>query len=217
MAGGGWNWFRMIYIVVSTSASHRRPIRLIGCLSDIEAEHRERDLLLDMGQKDALTGILNRAAGERQIREALRGCAQGLLLLIIDIDRFKFFNDSFGHLCGDDVLRRFGAALTEVFGDGALLCRWGGDEFVVLFRRAGGDGVTAAAIERLRAIMSDYRFLGEKIPVALSIGGAVSGGGSSLESLFSAADIALYEVKNSGRDGFMISETDAAGNSNGEK
>ena len=217
MADGEWKWFRMIYIVVSTAASHRRPIRLIGCLSDIEAERRERDLLRDMGQRDALTGVLNRAAGERRIREALREGAPGSLLLIIDVDHFKRFNDRFGHLCGDDVLRQFGAALKEVFGDGALLCRWGGDEFVVFLRHAGDEETTVAEIERLRAMMSVYKFRGSETPVTLSIGGATAGVCSSLESLFGAADTALYAVKNRGRDGFIISGLDEDGNGHDER
>lgn len=207
MAGGGWNWFRMIYIVVSTEESHRRPIRLIGCLSDIESERRERDMLLDMGQKDALTGLLNRAAGEKQICEALNESALGSILLVIDIDHFKLFNDNFGHLCGDGVLNRFGASLTEAFGERAILCRWGGDEFVVFICCSEKDDFSVnEEIERLRSAMSSCKFHGIEMPVTLSIGGVRSEEGGSFEELFRAADGVLYSVKNMGRDGFSILE-----------
>ena len=97
--------------------------------------------------------------------------------------------------------------MTEAFGERAILCRWGGDEFVVFICCSEKDDFSVnEEIERLRSAMSSCKFHGIEMPVTLSIGGVRSEEGGSFEELFRAADGVLYSVKNMGRDGFSILE-----------
>ena len=84
--------------------------------------------LLAKSQTDSQTGLYNRATTEKLIRESLYGGQTGEwnTFLLIDIDHFKSFNDTFGHLLGDAVLRFMGEAMREVFRSTDVLCRWGG-------------------------------------------------------------------------------------------
>lgn len=205
MKEGNWNWFRMIYIVVCTSESHRRPIRLIGCLVNIEEEHQEKERLLKIGYRDQLTGLLNRASGEHEMIQALDGDTTPKVLLFFDVDYFKSFNDQYGHSCGDAVLSSLGTALREVFSPEDVLCRWGGDEFLLLVKGEGAqEDNLHASLRKLQKRMQTVTYLGNSLSVTLSVGGTASSPELSFQSLFELADMALYEVKNEGRNHFHV-------------
>ena len=205
MKEGSWNWFRMIYIVVCTSESHRRPIRLIGCLVNIEDEHREKERLLELGYHDPLTGLLNRAQGENKIMQALDEDDAPKVLLFMDIDYFKSFNDEHGHSCGDAVLSALATAICEIFSQDDILCRWGGDEFLLLVtgKRAQPDNLFAN-LKKLHNRMQTFIYLGNPLPVTLSVGGAAALPEMSFQSLFELADSTLYAVKDKGRNHFHV-------------
>ncbi len=210
MREGGWNWFRIIYIVVYTEESHYRPIRLIGCLMNIEKEHQEMEALMELGFTDQLTGLLNHTAGEKQIAAYLaeKQSPNRDMVLFLDVDYFKQFNDHFGHLCGDDVLRQLGLVLRETFTGNHILCRWGGDEFLLFLKEAGEEqAVVSEKIQHLRQRMQEYQYEGQTPGVSLSIGGVIAMPGMGLEALIRQADQALYTVKKKGRDGFMLQIT----------
>lgn len=202
---GNWNWFRMIYIVVCTSESHRRPIRLIGCLVDIENEHRERERLLKIGYHDQLTDLFNRASGENEIMLALNADDAPKVLLFLDIDYFKLFNDRYGHSCGDAVLVALSDALRDVFSQNAVLCRWGGDEFILLVKgNAAQEDCLYAHLKELQKRMRNFTYLGLPLVVTLSIGGTVAFSDMPFQTIFELADEALYTVKKQGRDHYRI-------------
>lgn len=207
MKGGGWNWFSMIYIVTFSKESNNKPMRLVGCLMDAQKQHQTQEKLVELGQYDKLTGTFNRTGAEAQIVEALENLEEYSqnVFLLMDVDKFKHINDSYGHLCGDDVLRVIGQNVNEIFQGDTIICRWGGDEFTMLVRGPGAEEeLLNKRIEELRRRMKEYRYEGKHYPIGLSIGGVIPADGMSLEELFKQADDVLYEVKERGRDNFLI-------------
>jgi len=170
------------------------------------ANIRLREALRTQSVRDALTGLYNRRyleeALEREIRRAGRA-AQHLGLLMIDLDHFKRFNDTYGHDAGDVVLREAASFLLKNVRAEDFVCRFGGEEFVVILPTADLEGACARG-ERLRskmrelAIMHQGKSLGM---VTFSVGVAVfPEHGMSSKELMAAADAALYEAKRGGRD-----------------
>ena len=143
---------------------------------------------------DALTGLPNRRALDdvlpREMARALR-TASPLCLAIIDIDHFKAYNDTYGHLAGDAVLRDCAAAWdSQLRGEDTIL-RFGGEEFLVVLPECGADDATEI-VERLRAATAARQ--------TCSAGLAMWRPGETVDDLVGRADQALYEAKESGRD-----------------
>lgn len=170
------------------------------------ANIRLREALRAQSIKDPLTGLYNRRylqeTMERETRRAVRA-AQGLGVLMLDLDHFKRFNDTYGHDAGDAVLRETASFLLKSVRAEDIVCRFGGEEFVVILPAADLK-VTQARAERIRArlreatLMHQGRSLGM---ITVSIGVAeLPEHGSSAQELLEAADAALYRAKREGRD-----------------
>jgi diguanylate cyclase (GGDEF)-like protein/PAS domain S-box-containing protein len=170
------------------------------------ANIRLRDALRTQSVRDALTGLYNRRyleeVLEREVRRAARA-AQSLGVLIIDLDHFKTFNDTYGHDAGDAVLRETGAALARGIRAEDFVCRFGGEEFVVILPTANLAAACARA-ERLRLKMKELTVLHQGRSMGMltvSIGVAVFPEHAlSPKELMAAGDAALYEAKHRGRD-----------------
>lgn len=164
--------------------------------------------LLDISQNDSLTNIFNRSAGEKAITMRLqnRDMSERGTLILIDIDFFKQVNDTYGHTTGDDVLKYMSKAMKDVFRSDDVLCRWGGDEFLVFMGNVIDRIIIESRLERLRLKMSGYRKGNRSIPVTISIGAAIiqKNQKESLDTLFKRADQYLYKAKESGRNTFII-------------
>jgi diguanylate cyclase (GGDEF)-like protein len=152
---------------------------------------------------DALTGLPNRHYFDEYVsllaRRRRAGDAVGILM--VDIDRFKVLNDTFGHATGDEVLRAVASAIVSAVREDDVPARFGGEEFVVLLRNPG-PGVAIEIGERIRAAVRglDLRRFGVR-QVSVSIGVAVADGpDGSVGSLIEVADRALYRAKRAGRD-----------------
>ena len=170
------------------------------------ANIRLREALRMQSVRDALTGLYNRRYLEevldREIRRAGRaGQAMGILML--DLDHFKRFNDTYGHDAGDAVLRETAAFLLKNVRAEDFVCRYGGEEFVVILPTADVEGSTTRA-EKLRSKMRELSIMhqGKSLGmVTFSIGvAAFPVHGMSPKELMAAADGALYEAKRGGRD-----------------
>jgi diguanylate cyclase (GGDEF)-like protein len=162
--------------------------------------HRQ-DLQI-VAQTDALTGLLNRGAFEESLRRELTRCVaqKGVVgLMLVDIDYFKQVNDEHGHLAGDDVLRRVGAALRAGVRPTDVLARFGGEEFVILLHGAG-PVQTEEVAERLRADIQALVNLPGGVRLTASFGVAVSQADDCVSSLLVRADEALYRSKRDGRN-----------------
>ncbi|MBI2312051.1 MAG: GGDEF domain-containing protein [Betaproteobacteria bacterium] len=155
---------------------------------------------------DGLTGLHNRAwlseNFARQIRRSTSGDG-AVTLILVDIDHFKRFNDSFGHQAGDFVLSRVAQALARRIRPGDLLARYGGEEFAALLPDTGVQAGLKVA-ERLREAVANAEPLtwagNALLPVTISLGVAQMKPEDTLDSLMSAADAALYRAKRCGRN-----------------
>ncbi len=159
---------------------------------------------------DTLTGIGNRAHIESRIRQALQftrssGTSAGILFM--DIDHFKDFNDTYGHLIGDKILRFVANALRQNLRTSDSCGRWGGEEFLALISDTNPDGLRITA-EKLRALISQTHLEenGLYLHVTISVGAAWAREGDTLESLLQRADKLMYRSKARGRNCVTMDE-----------
>jgi two-component system cell cycle response regulator len=177
---------------------------------------RLRDVILrlaDAARTDVLTGLLNRRGFEELIElelERARRSGRPLVLAVGDIDRFKQLNDGFGHRVGDLALQKLSRALFENARRIDRVARIGGEEFALIMPDSGEhDGYIAA--ERLRWAVHEA-FEGDAAPITISFGiAAFPKHGATAESLFHAADQAMYAAKELGRDRTVIYNAEIAG------
>ena len=157
----------------------------------------------EMADIDGLTGIYNRRHLEKRLSTELDRLARyehGMAFLMIDIDHFKNLNDEFGHILGDEVLRHVSAIFTKYLRKADIVCRYGGEEFVVLLPETVREKAVSVA-EKLRGLIENYQFPGLGRPLTVSIGVAdFPDHGSTRDELVKAADTALYAAKQSGRN-----------------
>jgi diguanylate cyclase (GGDEF)-like protein len=146
--------------------------------------------LAGIATTDALTGLPNRRAWDARVKRAVLD-DESVAIAILDLDNFKRFNDTFGHLEGDALLRETAAAWSEHVRDGDLLARLGGEEFGLLLPDCD-QREAVEVIERLRAAVTHAQ--------TCSAGVAVRRGSESVESAIGRADAALYGAKRAGRD-----------------
>ncbi|WP_336367963.1 sensor domain-containing diguanylate cyclase [Marinobacter sp. C2H3] len=163
--------------------------------------------LLELNATDALTGLKNRGHFDEAFRSAVVHAfryQQPLSLLVLDIDHFKHFNDTYGHLVGDDCLKMV-AACVQRFATrpGDLAARYGGEEFVVVLPETPDVGATRVA-ERIRQEVekTPFRVSGDTVHVTVSIGvcTALPAKADATKEIFHCADEALYEAKGQGRN-----------------
>ena len=161
---------------------------------------------MELAVVDPLTGLNNRRYLEARVAALLEQAArQGwpVSAMMLDIDHFKAVNDAFGHDAGDEVLKTFATRIKRVVRGADLMCRFGGEEFVVIMPDTR---LSVAAIigERIRATVAGAPFPIENgarfIEVTVSIGIAESAADDTTDALFRRADRALYQSKNSGRN-----------------
>lgn len=156
---------------------------------------------------DSLTGAWNRRALDRRLQEEWnrhRRAGQSMALLMIDVDRFKHFNDEFGHSAGDIALAAVAEALRHSLRNCDCLARYGGEEFAAILPNTDADGALIAAQKMMASLKGSHWPLR---PVTVSIGVAVQTPGSdTLETAFMArADAALYQAKSAGRNRVKLS------------
>ena len=181
---------------------------IIGLINDV-TEHQLMKLELEEKSKlDRLTGLYNKATCEDMIRSSLHKAGENetLAVMIIDADKFKNINDTYGHTVGDKVLEQIGCVIREVFKGKDICGRFGGDEFLVLMKNVHSRDNVATLGEELRRTLKD-RIKNEVYAkdVSLSIGVALfPDHGKSFLEVLGVADEALYYVKDHGRDGMYI-------------
>jgi len=170
-----------------------------------------RETLRQQSVRDPLTGLYNRRFLEETLDRELARLERKSLplsLIMIDVDHFKSFNDTFGHEAGDAVLRDLGGILQRYVRGGDIACRYGGEEFTVILPEAAVE-VGHQRAEMLREAMRELRLVhdGKSLgAITLSLGvAAFPEHGRKREHLLQAADAALYEAKNGGRNRVVIS------------
>jgi len=171
---------------------------------------RLREVLRSQSIRDPLTGLFNRRymeeSLERELSRAQRN-GQPAALIMLDIDHFKQFNDTFGHQAGDALLRALGELIGERTRGQDVACRYGGEEFAIILSGASGEDAHRRA-ELLRDEVShlSVKYAGQLLgKVTLSFGiAAYPADGAHSEALLRAADKALYRAKEEGRDRIII-------------
>lgn len=185
-------------------------LRLLTAVGDLGAVAIENAQLYErveqLAIKDSLTGLfLRKYVMDRIPEEISRHLRRKkeFSVLMIDIDKFKQYNDKFGHMAGDIVLRALGILILEIFNEpGNLLCRYGGEEFLVLLAETSKKQAQELA-EKFRARVQDQDILlrREKTNITVSIGIATyPKDANNFKELIHIADLALYEAKNNGRN-----------------
>jgi len=192
---GSWHWLR-------TSSVFEPEEELVYARStDVTRQKSledEREALIaaneELARSDALTGLPNRRVLDdqlpREMARTLRSASE-LSLAIVDIDHFKAYNDTYGHLAGDAVLRDCAAAWDASLRGADMILRFGGEEFLVVLPDCGIDEATSI-LERLRAATPNGQ--------TCSAGLAMWRPGETVDELVARADKALYEAKEAGRD-----------------
>lgn len=177
-------------------------------------ELKEKNTLLEkLAVTDELTGLHNRRHFFEALREQLSlGLRHNFKLacLLIDIDHFKRINDTYGHMAGDEILRKVGSLLASCKREGELLARFGGEEFIICLFNTDSENATLAG-ERFRNLIKSYSFTSALYPalsITVSIGLAIYPQGAviSIDELIKAADDALYRSKSGGRDRVTLYE-----------
>jgi diguanylate cyclase (GGDEF)-like protein/PAS domain S-box-containing protein len=176
------------------------------------ANLRLREALRNQSIRDPLTGLFNRRYLEemmsRETRRAVRA-EHGLGVLMLDLDYFKKFNDSYGHDAGDTVLRETAAFLIKSVRTEDIVCRYGGEEFVAILPMADLK-TTQARAERIRSKLREMPVFheGQSLgPITISVGvAALPEHGTTPKELLDLADAALYRAKREGRDRVVVAE-----------
>lgn len=178
-----------------------RNQELEATLDYLRRTREELDVVAMRAMTDDLTGLYNRRCLDVQLGRRLEGAQHDQALLLIDLDRFKPINDTWGHPAGDAVLRRVAAVIREHVRDTDLPCRLGGDEFAVVYRPTRPDGAGEVAERLQAAIVAAETFVpGATLRVGASVGGTLAQPGDTAEALIARADRYLYQAKEAGRD-----------------
>ncbi len=174
-----------------------------GLADKLEKKTREVSDIKSKSYQDVLTGLWNRAYTENAVNEMISQKKKGALFML-DMDNFKAVNDNYGHIAGDETLKVFAGTLKKFAGEGDILCRIGGDEFMVFVK-----GVTEKSELSSRAadIISDFQkkfaALSFEIECSVSIGIAQTPeDGLEFNKLYNSADKALYYVKQNGKNAY---------------
>lgn len=172
---------------------------ILGYYMKLETEHIKR--LKSFANRDGLTEVYNHRYFYDEIKRCCEDAASGgqcVSLIMVDLDRFKVYNDMFGHQHGDSLLKDLAGLLQENIGEEDVLCRYGGDEFVIITRNQRDNGLALA--DHLRKVVSGHHFFGEEhMPdgkITISVGVAeLKDKEVDYLNMVNRADAALYKAK----------------------
>lgn len=177
------------------SARRQAFARLRAKAGEFQNKLREAEELASL---DPLTGVSNRREFERQLASRIAG-GTPFCMLLFDLDQFKGVNDQYGHLCGDEVLKQLAQRLSGQVRARDFVCRWGGDEFVVILE-CGLEHALARARDVARRLAGTYNVRVDhreyRVEISVSVGAAEHGAGETPEQLFRRVDESLYTEKN---------------------
>lgn len=180
-------------------------VHAAGRATALRAQLLERERgLEELAFSDELTRLYNRRFLTRQLSALIRSATRherALSVVLVDIDRFKAINDTYGHAKGDAVLTRVASRLQRCLREEDYAGRWGGEEFLILLPDDDGDGAHVAA-EKLRTAVGGRPVAG--LPVTVSAGCATWMPGESIDDVLRRADTAMYDAKRAGRDQVVV-------------
>jgi diguanylate cyclase (GGDEF)-like protein len=156
-----------------------------------------------MASTDSLTDLFNRREGEKRAEERIRA-GRIFCLLVLDLNHFKWINDRYGHNCGDQVLKLVARKLEEQIRPSDTVCRWGGDEFLIIMECDLGVAMNRSRqigeklCGRYAVTISGRR---SEVEVSACLGVAAHNPGETIEQVFERADAMLYQIKDKCRGG----------------
>ncbi len=205
---GDFSWIR----IKAKKLLNRKdvPTRIVGIMTDIDRQKESELNLIQKASLDALTQLYNRETFYKMLRtetEKQMGKSNLSAIMFIDLDDFKFFNDRYGHKCGDEVLKFTASTIKEACFERGFGGRFGGDEFIICLtglKLIGNAGEIAGSI--IKTLSSGFESDSEEnthLSVNCSIGIAFLGeNGRTPEELIAAADSAMYKIKKHGKSNF---------------
>jgi diguanylate cyclase (GGDEF)-like protein/PAS domain S-box-containing protein len=210
-------WGHSVWVLLSVSLvrdDQGRPLHLIAQVQDISERKELEGRLEHLVDHDFLTALFNGRRFEEALTQEIKSAARyggGGAVLLLDLDHFKDVNDRFGHKAGDDLLKTVAAALRARIRDTDVLARLGGDEFGIILPQVDAGQAEIVAEGIVKALRRQTAMLAEhQIPVTASVGVALFDGLTNIEIL-AAADLAMYEAKESGRNRFALYRPPAEG------
>lgn len=184
-------------IVRVSSADTRAAHEAILVLQDVTEQRIAERRLRRQARIDPLTGMLNRRAMAEELEASL--AAQGddatFGVVFVDLDKFKWVNDTLGHAAGDEVLSQAGARLTRIVRPRDLVARYGGDEFIVLARVGSDEELEALRIRVEQVLEEPFDVGAREVHVGGSAGLALARNGDDVDALLQRADASMYERK----------------------
>jgi diguanylate cyclase (GGDEF)-like protein/PAS domain S-box-containing protein len=203
-------WGHLVWVQLSVSLVRDdggQPRHLIVQVQDISERKGFEGRLEHLVDHDFLTALFNGRRFEQALAQETKSAARygsGGAVLLLDLDNFKDVNDRFGHKAGDDLLKTVAAALRGRIRETDVLARLGGDEFGIILPQVDAEQAVVVAEGIVRALRRQTAMLAEhQIPVTASVGVALFDGLSNVEIL-AAADLAMYEAKEAGRNRFAL-------------
>jgi diguanylate cyclase (GGDEF)-like protein/PAS domain S-box-containing protein len=198
---------RTVWVNVSSSLildADGRPLHLVSQIEDVADRKRAESRLKDLAEHDPLTGLLNRRRFDEELADTmlrLRRHGGNAALLLIDLDRFKLVNDTFGHKIGDEVLVEVAGTLRARLRETDIVARLGGDEFAAVLYEADAEAAQAVAEDLIAALRAKRVGQAAEVGVTASVG-VVLLDRETLgdDDALLAADRALYAAKNARRD-----------------
>ncbi len=179
--------------------------RLEGVIIDITERKRLEEQVEYLAYHDELTGLPNRAMFNRRFDQYIQEGIAHLTIMFIDLDNFKEVNDAFGHTAGDLLLKEIAGRLAGHIRDTDMVCRLGGDEFLLLLTHSDSTHASKVAERIISSLSNPFHYQGYPLIATPSIGICVyEGGPCNLDQLIREADEAMYEAKREGRNRYFI-------------
>lgn len=196
-------WCKVIYHVFIVNGVRER---IIGKITDIDEEMKEKQFLLQKAQVDALTGLYNKEAFRNRCVACLQSCPEtNSALVFFDVDNFKDINDSLGHALGDKALQDISQKVRLVFSDTDILGRFGGDEFCALVQNVEEQQLKLMLDRLLEELRLEFTDGFHRVFVSVSIGAVCTGAfGRDFDKLLEYADRAQYHAKEQGKNGYAL-------------
>lgn len=198
-----WNSIKnMMYQLTAAIVVFIAVVVIINIITKLRNNEKKRQLE-EKADTDLLTGLNNKLATERKIKEFIAGNPKAQsMMFILDIDNFKKINDTMGHAFGDEVLRSLGQQIGGIFRATDIVGRAGGDEFIIFLKNINSYDVIQKEASKVEQFFRDFK-AGEyvKYSATASIGVAIyPQEGADFESIYKAADQALYKAKKRGKN-----------------
>ncbi len=201
LPNGKQGWFRRHFYPYRNKAGE--VVRIDGLMEDTTEAKATLESLNTLATTDSLTGLTNRTLFHDRLSQAIasvgRGNDQQIVVMLMDLDRFKEINDTLGHPAGDNVLIQVAHRLQAMLRQTDTLARLGGDEFGILLPHIGDGHRTAERLAKkfLQAFVSPFNYDDNELYLGASIGIAIyPQHGEDVATLMSRADVAMYDIKN---------------------